>query len=516
MADDSLSPLDAYQPTAADVEPAPTANTQAGERSVAQWSGAANTASNQKPTASPLDIALSLVFKEIAEQARLATTATGAAIGLAYGSRIVCRATTGATAPDVAACLNNGSGISEACVRTGRVQVSEDVESDSRIDAATCRRFGVRSVLMVPIQQQEERLGVMAIFSPRVNAFCDRDVVTLQAFSRRVAANIELAKHSLALPSGGVTSATGATRASSKSPKFRVNLLPKVRTAGWLRSWNSFLMVLVIGLSLTVGWMLGRSSRKPIRAASHASAAVAPSTPEVQKDAAALVPTEQPAPAAVAPPTSESPIKASELPAGSNPEASFAQVTIEDRRPVSRSTREKMESNAETPGLPVNAQPASNATKASTIKAKDGNSAESLVVFENRKLTSQSSGSQSLPQPAGDSGRKITISAAGAKRSADTSQPVVLPEETAKQYLVRRVEPAFPGAARQQRIHGRVDVNVIVGKDGSVEGIGQVSGDPQLMRAAADAIRQWHFKPYLQNGQPVKFQSRITLNFALP
>ena len=348
MADDSLSPLDAYQPTAADVEPAPTANTQAGERSVAQWSGAANTASNQKPTASPLDIALSLVFKEIAEQARLATTATGAAIGLAYGSRIVCRATTGATAPDVMTAYLCGApaptavvattattatdtvlgpavaahpeatvaavDVSEPAVATGRVQVSEDVESDSRIDAATCRRFGVRSVLMVPIQQQEERLGVMAIFSPRVNAFCDRDVVTLQAFSRRVAANIELAKHSLALPSGGVTSATGATRASSKSPKFRVNLLPKVRTAGWLRSWNSFLMVLVIGLSLTVGWMLGRSSRKPIRAASHASAAVAPSTPEVQKDAAALVPTEQPAPAAVAPPTSESPIKASELP----------------------------------------------------------------------------------------------------------------------------------------------------------------------------------------------------------
>src|SRR5437660_5964536 len=254
MADDSLSPLDAYQPTAADVEHAPAANTLEGERSVAQWSGAANTASNQKPTASPLDIALSLVFKEIAEQARLATTATGAAIGLAYGSRIVCRATTGATAPDVAACLNNGSGISETCVRTGKVQVSEDVESDSRIDAATCRRFGVRSVLMVPIQQREERLGGMAIFSPRPNAFCDRDVVTLQAFSRRVAANIELASQSLALPSSNVASVTRAARPSSKLPKFPVHLLPKIRTAHWLHSWHSFLMVLVIALSLTVGW----------------------------------------------------------------------------------------------------------------------------------------------------------------------------------------------------------------------------------------------------------------------
>jgi len=210
MADHSLSPQDPYEPTAADVEVVPRGNTQGDEGSAAEPSSAAGAASSQESAVSPLDVALSLVFKEIAEQARLATTATGAAIGLAYGSRIVCRATTGATAPDVAACLNNGSGISETCVRTGKVQVSEDVESDSRIDAATCRRFGVRSVLMVPIQQREERLGVMAIFSPRPNAFCDRDVVTLQAFSRRVAANIELASQSLALPSSNVASVTRA------------------------------------------------------------------------------------------------------------------------------------------------------------------------------------------------------------------------------------------------------------------------------------------------------------------
>lgn len=520
MADHSLSPQDPYEPTAADVEVVPRGNTQGDEGSAAEPSSAAGAASSQESAVSPLDVALSLVFKEIAEQARLATTATGAAIGLAYGSRIVCRATTGATAPDVAACLNNGSGISETCVRTGKVQVSEDVESDSRIDAATCRRFGVRSVLMVPIQQREERLGVMAIFSPRPNAFCDRDVVTLQAFSRRVAANIELASQSLALPSSNVASVTRAARPSSKLPKFPVHLLPKIRTAHWLHSWNSFLMVLVIALSLTVGWMLGRSSRKSLRAANQASTALAPATPELQKqEAAAPVSTEQPAPAAMAPSTAEPPIQATELPAGSGPEASFAQVTIEDRHPVSMPSREKVESKAKrATSLPVDAaQTASSKTKASNpVKAKVENSAESLVVFENKKLTAQSGGSQSSPRTAGASEGKVTISAAGAKGSVNATQPLVLPEETAKQYLVRRVEPVFPDAARQQHIQGRAVVNVIVGKDGSVEGIGQVGGDPRLMRAAADAIRQWHFKPYFQNGQPVKFQCRVTLNFALP
>ncbi|HYL12810.1 MAG TPA: TonB family protein [Terriglobales bacterium] len=516
MADHSLSPLDAYDPTA------PTAvdlvlpgKTQGNEGAAAQSSGSGSAYSKQDAPVSPVDLALNLVFNEIAEQARLATTATGAAIALAHGTQIVCRATTGATAPDVAACLNNGSGISEACLRSGKVHLSDDAEADSRLDAAACRRLGARSILIVPVQQQEERLGVMAIFSPRANAFCDRDVLTLQALSRRVAANIDLAKQTLAQPGGAhLAASSSSARPSLKMPKPRRNVLSEIRNAHWLRSWNTFLMVLVIALSLLVGWTLGRSSRRPVRVAGHASAMVPPAAEPPQTQAVVTPPsTEPPAQAAEAPSSAELTTQPEEPPPTSTPDTSVAQVTIEDRRPVSRPSRGKAKLGAEkSPSLSGNGQSASKA-----IKATGGTPADSMLVFENKKLASQERGSQPLPASAQDVAGKISISAAsGAKGNTDSTRPISIPEETAQQYLIRRVEPVFPDAARQQHIHGRVVVDVIVGKDGSVQGIGQVSGDPQLMRAAGDAIRQWQFKPFLQNGQPVKFESRITLDFVLP
>jgi TonB family protein len=283
-------------------------------------------------------------------------------------------------------------------------------------------------------------------------------------------------------------------------------------------------MVLVIALSVTVGWMLGRSSRKPIKAVSHASPAVAPSIPAVrEREAPRQLSTEQPAPLTTAPPSSESPnpttespnpatessVQTSDLANGASPAGSFAQVTVEDRRPVSKSTREKLQSSAKSAAsLPAKASQLSvPKNAANTANPKQENSPDSLVIFENKKLIAQSNKLQRSAQPVTAPESKITIA---------PSQPVVLPEITARQYLLRKVEPVYPQAAKQQRIQGGVVVNLIVGTDGAVEGIGQVSGDTLLMRAAADAIRQWHFRPYLQNGQPVKFQSRISLNFALP
>lgn len=514
MADHSLSPLDAYDPTA------PTAvdlvlpgKTEGNEGAAAQLPSSGSTFSKPDVPLSPVELALNLVFNEIAEQARLATTATGAAIALARGTRIVCRATTGATAPDVAVCLNNGSGISEACWRTGKVQLSDDAEADSRLDATACRRLGVRSILIVPVQQQDERLGVMAIFSPRAKAFCDRDVLTLQAFSRRVAANINLAQQTFTLTDGAPRAApSGTARPALERPKLRLSFLSRIGNVRWLRSWNTFLLVLVIGLSLLVGWMLGRSSRRPIRAANPASIMV-PSAAEPQTQAGQVPsPTELPAQAVVAPSSAALPIQAEESPPASIPDSSVAQVTIENRRPVSRPSLGKNKLRPEKSSSALgNVQPVSKG-----IKASSGIPAEGMVVFENRKLPSHDRGSQPLPASTQDLAGKISVSAGDAKGNTDSIRPISIPEGIAQQYLIRRVEPVFPDTARQQHIHGRVVVNVMVGKDGLVQGIGQVSGDPLLMRAAGDAVRQWQFKPFLQNGQPVKFETRIALDFVLP
>jgi len=82
------------------------------------------------------DLALDLVL-EIVQQARLATTATGATIRLVREGEVVCRAAAGATAAEIAAYLKLRSAIVGACFQTGHVQSCEDTEADSRLDATS-------------------------------------------------------------------------------------------------------------------------------------------------------------------------------------------------------------------------------------------------------------------------------------------------------------------------------------------------------------------------------------------
>jgi len=65
-------------------------------------------------------------------------------------------------------------------------------------------------------------------------------------------------------------------------------------------------------------------------------------------------------------------------------------------------------------------------------------------------------------------------------------------------------------------VQGPVVLSVLVDTDGMVEQVHVVSGEPQLAGAAEDAVRQWRFQPYLSHGQAAEFETRVTVNFALP
>src|SRR5215469_11542506 len=131
------------------------------------------------------DLALDLVLNQIVEQACLATGATGAAIALLRDGEMVCRATTGRNAPDLGTRLDN-AGFSAECLRIGTLQRCDDTETDPRVDAVACRLLGVRSILVVPLWYWGEFMGIFEIFSPRPNAFGERDEQTLQALAYRI------------------------------------------------------------------------------------------------------------------------------------------------------------------------------------------------------------------------------------------------------------------------------------------------------------------------------------------
>ena len=81
--------------------------------------------------------------------------------------------------------------------------------------------------------------------------------------------------------------------------------------------------------------------------------------------------------------------------------------------------------------------------------------------------------------------------------------------------LLRRVEPRYPQIAVQMGIQGTVLIKALISRDGVVEHPQIVSGQPFLSAAALDAVKEWRYRPYYLNGQPVEVETEITVNFVL-
>src|SRR5690349_12069510 len=81
--------------------------------------------------------------------------------------------------------------------------------------------------------------------------------------------------------------------------------------------------------------------------------------------------------------------------------------------------------------------------------------------------------------------------------------------------LVKRVQPAYPPLARQARIQGTVVLQAQISKAGDIENLQLISGHPMLAPAAIEAVKQWKYKPYLLNGEPVEVETTVQVNFSL-
>src|ERR1700727_466035 len=81
--------------------------------------------------------------------------------------------------------------------------------------------------------------------------------------------------------------------------------------------------------------------------------------------------------------------------------------------------------------------------------------------------------------------------------------------------LIRKVSPTYPPLARQARIQGTVVLQAQISKDGSIQNLQLISGHPMLAPAAIEAVKQWKYKPYLLNGEPVEVETQVQVNFTL-
>jgi TonB family protein len=81
--------------------------------------------------------------------------------------------------------------------------------------------------------------------------------------------------------------------------------------------------------------------------------------------------------------------------------------------------------------------------------------------------------------------------------------------------LLKKVQPDYPLAMKDARVAGTVVLKGVIGKDGRLRDLRFVSGPPLLQQAAIDAVKQWLYRPYLLNGEPVEVQTTVNIAFTL-
>ena len=122
--------------------------------------------------------------------------------------------------------------------------------------------------------------------------------------------------------------------------------------------------------------------------------------------------------------------------------------------------------------------------------------------------------------PGGSMGGVLgSIASAGANVAAlpkiATPQRVRVSSGVSTGMLIRKVQPAYPPLARQARIQGQVVLQAEISKSGDIINLQLISGHPMLAPAAIEAVKQWKYKPYLLNGEPVEVETTVQVNFSL-
>jgi protein TonB len=96
-----------------------------------------------------------------------------------------------------------------------------------------------------------------------------------------------------------------------------------------------------------------------------------------------------------------------------------------------------------------------------------------------------------------------------------TPQRIRISAGVTKGLLIQRLEPPYPTLARGARVQGDVVLSAVIDTNGHITNLQLVSGHPMLVPAAIAAVKQWRYKPYLLNGQPVEVETTITVIFTL-
>jgi protein TonB len=117
---------------------------------------------------------------------------------------------------------------------------------------------------------------------------------------------------------------------------------------------------------------------------------------------------------------------------------------------------------------------------------------------------------------AGDGGTLPNLLTGSSGAPAPVLQTLSISQGVSQGLILKKISPSYPTNALRMRIEGSVELLATISKKGDISAVKILSGDPNLARAAADAVKQWKYKPYLLDGSPVEIQTQVTVNFKLP
>jgi TonB family protein len=507
---------------------------------------ASDTANSSTPSkrvrgASPDDLAV------VAQRAQAFTNASGVAIALSEGNadEIVCRARSGASAPDVGASLRVDGTFTGLCIQTGKELRCDDCETDTRVDTAAIRALGIRSMVVTPIREDSRVVGVLAAFAPTPHAFTITHVAVLktmadqisallqkerrareenpQAEASRPAAPVITAKPVIAAtpapiapPAVVIKPSTSAPRAAApamaKEPvrsvplevvplavptrkeERRFEVAPRANfgtfdsvAAEDRKPGNRFMMIGVIAVLViaAAGTFAFLKTQKP-------------AAPQQTQEAANVPPASSVAPSGAQPASPNESGTASSFP--NAPVAPAASKPVAEK-PSAKTISEKNSSQTEKPA--PTEKPATVATL--------GGSGQS-------RITQQSS-AQATPEVApsfiGDSANTPAPLSSLARPTASSAPSAAAIEQSQLEPLqvVRTGPLVYPAIAKARGITGAVVVQVTVGKDGKPFNPKFISGQPIFKDAAFQAVMGYQFKPAKLNGQAIEQSTSIKLNF---
>lgn len=105
--------------------------------------------------------------------------------------------------------------------------------------------------------------------------------------------------------------------------------------------------------------------------------------------------------------------------------------------------------------------------------------------------------------------------ASESSNATKTPKQLSVPAAVMSRNLTNKAVPIYPPAAKKAKVQGTVVLGAVIGKDGNIKSLRVLSGPSELQQSALDAVRQWTYKPYLLNGDPIEVETTVNIVYSL-